>query len=139
LVINNPPYSGDEHAGAGGKMKSNGKTWTTPYKDGLPNLAFLGEGPAYWEAMRLIYSDCVRHLKVGGIFATGIKDQMRHKKPDMLHEKFCALMEGIGLRPLGTAFLKHYPTTLHLNTYFKRYGVHCPYYQTISVFEKVAT
>ena len=137
LVVNNPPYSGDEHAGAGGETKSGGKTWTTTYKDGLPNLAFLDEGPAYFDAITSIYAECAARLRPGGYFIFGIKDMMRSRKPFMLHQKFNALLtERVGLVHIGTAFLKHHPTTLFLNTYFKRYGVHPPYYQTISVFRK---
>lgn len=134
LVINNPPYSGDESDGGMGAnhpLKDKFK-----YKEGLPNLAFLDEGPAYWNAMREIYAACIEHLAPGGHFAYGIKDMMRRQKPFMLHQQFDELLEKIGLEHVGTAFLKHNPTTLFLNTYFKRYGVHPPYYQTIGVFRK---
>jgi hypothetical protein len=142
LVVNNPPYSGDEHAKAGKGKKGDGgdgpKMETATYKDNLPNLAFLKEGSEYFDTMAAIYTDCVEHLKTGGHFVTGIKDMMRAKKPFCLHADFCKLLtERVGLEFVGTAFLKHYPTTLFLNTYFKFYGVHPPYYQTINVFRKV--
>jgi DNA modification methylase len=132
LVVNNPPYSGDEHAGNG----KGGAPLTAHYAEGLPNLAFLKEGPKYWEAMARIYEACIERLAPGGHFVTGIKDMMRARKPLMLHEKFAAMIEGLGLEPVGTAFLKHHPTTLHLNTYETRWGVRPPLYQTINVFKK---
>lgn len=136
LVVNNPPYSGDEHMSTLADDKGNNQSGTFKYREGLPNLAFLREGPAYWEALGSIYSDCICHLKPGGHFAFGVKDMMRNKKPFMLHQELNKLLDGLGLEHVGTAFLKHHPTTLFLNTYFKTYGVHPPYYQTISVFRK---
>ena len=135
LVSNNPPYSGDEHAnmGIGGNMK------TAHYQEGLPNLAFLREGNEYWEALATIYDACIAHLCSGGHFVFAVKDMMRNKKPFMLHQRLNELLQGRGgLSHVGTAFLKHHPTTLFLNTYFETYGVHPPYYQTISVFRKPA-
>ena len=66
----------------------------------------------------------------------GVKDQMRRKVADGLHEKFATLLESIGLIHEGTAFLRHYPSTLFQNTYEKRCGVKPPLYQTIIVFRK---
>ena len=134
LILNNPPYSGDEHAGVG--MSNDRKDWTTKYDHTLPNLAFLKEGAEYWKVIEKIYRGSIHYLAPGGRFVIGVKDQMRQKKPDQLHEKFALVLENLGLVHEGTAFLKHYPGTLHLHTYFKRYGVHPPYYQTILVFRK---
>ena len=135
LVVNNPPYSGDKSDGGIGK--DNRLKGQYAYEPGLPNLAFLNEGPAYWEALGGIYDACVAHLKVGGYFAFGVKDMMRAKKPFMLHQQLNTLLDGRGgLRHVGTAVLKHHPATLFLNTYEKFYGVKPPLYQTISVFEK---
>lgn len=137
LIVTNPPYSGDEHAGSGGVAKSEGKTWTITYKDNLPNLAFLKEGQEYFDTLTAIYTDCVRHLKPGGHIAFSVKDMCRNKKPFMLHSMLNGLLsDRVGLTHAGTAFIRHHPTTFFLNTYFKRYGVHPPYYQTISVFKK---
>lgn len=132
LVVSNPPYSGDETPRPPNIQK--GET-THQYKNDLPNLAFLREGPDYWEAMTAIYLDCVRHLAPGGHLVTGIKDMIRARKPMMLHERFCdIIVRDVGLTFVGTAFLLHYPRTFHLNRYHKTYGVHPPYYQTINVF-----
>ena len=133
LIVNNPPYSGDESQ-KGMKIKEGFE-----YRRDLPNLAFLKEGPEYFETIGGIYRGSVKWLKKGGHLVIGVKDQMRNKVPDFLHKKLAdAVMEYVpNLEPVGVALLKHYPTTLFLNTYFKQYGVHPPYYQTIVVFKKV--
>lgn len=133
LVVNNPPYSGDENA----KMPAKGSNvGTYRYESDLPNLAFLRENTEYWAAIRQIYQACVDHMLPGGYFVTGIKDMMRRKQPFFLHRDFCELLVSLGMKPVGTAFLRHYPGTLFLHTYEKRYGVAPPYYQTINVFRK---
>ena len=134
LIVSNPPYSGDESDG--GLGKNHPLKGQFQYKEGLPNLAFLKEGAKYWDALSSIYESCIAHLKSGGHFAFGVKDMCRNKKPFMLHQDLNALLMRRGLVHVGTAFLRHHPGTLFLNTYFKMYGVHPPYYQTISVFRK---
>ncbi len=124
LVVNNPPYFGDQ----------TGKT--AQYSRRLPGLGLLRENNEYWETISSIYSDCIHYLLPGGRFVVGVKDQMRQKKSDYLHRKFAVLLGDLGMKHEGTAFLKHYPGTLHLRTYFNFYGVHPPYYQTILVFRK---
>lgn len=141
LVVNNPPYSGDESQKHMDKeVRERPELEPTKdyrYGNDLPNLAFLKEGPVYWETIRQIYSDCADYLAPGGAFVVGVKDMMRDKKPFTIHHEYCKILEGIpGMEFEGTAFLKHYPTTLFLNTYHKKTGVHPPYYQTISVFRK---
>lgn len=129
LVVNNPPYWGDQsQKGQGAKMYR--------YDETRENLAFLKEGPEYYEALASIYAQCVERMKPGARFVLGIKDQMRDRAPDMLHQKIGDVLEKLGLEHEGTAFLLHYPATLHLNTYEKRTGVKPPLYQTIVVFKK---
>jgi site-specific DNA-cytosine methylase len=140
LVVNNPPYSGDEHwtTFVPQEARERGE-WSKTfmrYDKTLPNLGLLHEGEEYWEAIKGIYRDCAEFLKPGGRFAVGVKDQMRSKQSDQLHEKLADVLASIGLEFEGVAFLNHYPRTLHLNTYFTRYGVHPPYYQSIIVFKK---
>lgn len=140
LVVNNPPYFGDISMPSPAK-EGRGKEFrhletTFQYDKELPNLAFLRENEEYWDTIRQIYGDCIRWLKPGGHFITGIKDTMENKEPVFLHKMFCDTLRSLGLEFVGTAFLKHHPKTLHLNTYFSRYGAHPPYYQTISVFKR---
>ena len=140
LVVNNPPYFGDQSFpgpsvhGRGREHRATERKFL--YDKDLPNLAFLKEGTEYWQTMADIYRQCTDYLIPGGRFVVGVKDQMRSKKPDYLHEKFAEVLEGIGLVHEGTAFLKHYPPTLHLSTYGGRYGVEPPKYQSIVVFRK---
>ncbi|HUW46974.1 MAG TPA: DNA methyltransferase [Dehalococcoidia bacterium] len=133
LIVNNPPYFADQ------SQKGKGVHEGFDYQKDLPNLAFLKEGPEYFATMGKIYADSVAHLNVGGHLVIGIKDGMKNKKPDQLHEKVadCITKYVPGMKFVGTAFLKHYPTTLFLNTYFKQFGIHPPYYQTIMIWKKV--
>jgi DNA modification methylase len=131
LIVNNPPYSGDQTGEVNKKQNLYDKT--------LKNLAFAKEGPLYWDDMQDIYSGCTTFLKPGGFFVIAVKDMMRNKKPFMLHKMFAKMMNDIpDLRYVGMALLLHYPTTLFLNTYPKRYGIEVPKYQTILVFQKEA-
>lgn len=140
LVVNNPPYFGDQSFpgpspnGLGKEHRATEKTYF--YDKNLPNLAFLKEGPEYWDTISGIYKDCIQWLSPGGYFVIGVKDQMRQKKPDQLHEKFARVLTTLGLQHVGTAFLLHYPGTLHLHTYEKRWGAAPPKYQSIVVFRK---
>lgn len=140
LCVNNPPYSGDESMPSA-KKNERGKDFRhleTVYKydKELPNLAFLKEGAEYWETMEKIYRACVDRLVPGGHFVTGIKDMMRKKAPFLLHKDFCDLLSRIGLQHVGTAFLRHSPSTLFMNTYEQFHGSKPIFYQTVSVFQK---
>jgi DNA modification methylase len=141
LVVNNPPYSGDvsmpspAKEGRGKEFRS--KETTFKYDTSLPNIAFLREGEEYWDTMRTIYQACIKHLKPGGHFVVGVKDMVRKKEPFLLHKMYCDLLAGMdGMEFVGTAFLRHYPGTLFLNSCEKIHGVKPPFYQTISVFKK---
>lgn len=140
LVVNNPPYSGDESmpspAKEGRGPEHRDKEVTFKYRDGLPNLAFLKEGPEYWDAIEFIYESCARHLKPGGKFVVGVKDMIKQRQPYLLHRQYANAMANVGLKFVGTAFLRHYPGTLFLNSYEKMHGAKPPLYQTIVVFEK---
>lgn len=127
LVITNPPYSGDENQG---------KTTKNVYNKDLANLAFLKEKNEYYETMQDIFSNIIGSLKIGGHFIIGVKDMMRNKEYYLLHEKLSDLLANIGLRYVGLALLKHYPTTYFINTYHKRTGIMPPLYQSITVFKK---
>lgn len=138
LLVNNPPYSGDVSMPSP-KGKLRGKEHRHletrfDYDKELPNLAFLKEGQEYWDTMRTIYSACFGRMAKGSHVVIGIKDMMRNRQPFLLHRQFCDLLTDMGCEFVGTAFLKHYPGTLFLNTYEKFYGVKPPLYQTISVF-----
>lgn len=140
LVINNPPYSGDvSMPSPKGKLRGKehrDKEVTFQYDKTLPNLAFLKEGEEYWNTMRTIYQECLDRSKPGTHIVIGVKDMVRNKQPFLLHKMFCELLADMGLDFVGTAFLKHHPGTLFLNSYEKMHGTKPPFYQTISVFKK---
>jgi DNA modification methylase len=144
LVVNNPPYSGDVSMPSP-KGKLRGKEHrhletTFQYDKTLPNLAFLKEGQEYWDEMMKIYAACVERMVPGGHFVIGIKDMSRNKTPFLLHKMFAdQMLEHLDLKFVGTAFLNHYPRTLHLNTCEQRHGFKPPFYQTITVFRKPET
>lgn len=141
LVVNNPPYSGDvSMPSPKGKLRGKehrDKETTFQYDKSLPNLAFLREGQEYWDEMMKIYGACVSRLVPGGHFVVGIKDMSKNKQPFLLHKMFAdQMLEHLDLKLVGTAFLKHHPGTLHLNSCLKRHGFQPPVYQTITVFKK---
>lgn len=141
LVINNPPYSGDVSVReTWDKVKGMGLTEDQSkylYDKSLPNLAFLRENDEYWSTLKSIYRVAVDWLSPGGHFVVGVKDMMREKKPFLLHRDLCLLLSSLEpLEFVGMSFLRHYPLTLHLNTYKKFHGVDPPLYQTIIVFRK---
>lgn len=131
LVVNNPPYWGDQsQKGVGAAVYA--------YDKSRANLAFLKEGPEYYDTLRVIYGECVKAMALRGHLVIGVKDQMRNKVPDQLHEKIGDVIASIpGIQFVGAAVLKHYPTTLFINTYEQRTGVKPPMYQSILVFQKV--
>ena len=145
LIVNNPPYSGDEVPVVDPKLGKGGGTvgenmYTMTYDRSLPNLAFHKEGPQYWTDMLAIYTAACERLLPGGRFVIGIKDQMRKQIPDELHRKFAELLEKIpGMAFEGVVILPHYPPTLFMSTYPKRYpNARVPRHQSIIVFKKEA-
>jgi len=134
LIINNPPYSADTIVQWG--FTGSGKE--VRYETGESgNLAFKRENDEYYKFIRDIYQEACKHLLFGGYFVVGVKDMMRQKKPYLLHfylgkilEEFLSFKEMI--------LLPHYPPTLFMNTYRKRYPEveKIPLYQTILVFRK---
>lgn len=141
LVVNNPPYSGDEHHTTFNiteqRREAGDRSTTFEYDRALPNIAFLREGDEYWRTIDRVYRECVRTLRVGGRFVVGVKDMMRAKQPFLLHRELCLVLAAIpGLEFEGTAFLRHWPGTLFLHSYEKIHGAKPPLYQTISVFRR---
>jgi len=88
--------------------------------------------------MTKIYADCADALFPGGHFVVGVKDMMRKKKPYLLHERLAQILEAIGLQHVGNVVLRHYPTTMFINTYQKIHkdAPPPPLFQSIIVFKK---
>jgi DNA modification methylase len=136
LVVNNPPYSGD--------VRQDPKSSVSQGTRGIPdarydtkkkNLALLGENEEYWRTLENIYVACIANLKPGRHFVIGVKDMMRKREPYKLHEKIGDILSK-HLTYKMMVVMKHWPPTLHLNTYEKLHGVKPPLYQTILVFQK---
>lgn len=144
LVLNNPPYLGDvsmptpAKEGYGPEFRHLERRFD--YDKTLPNLAFLHENDEYWRTMAGIWGSCAARLKLGGHFVIGIKDTRKDHASTYLHRQFCDLLRDLGLTFVGTAFLKHHPTTFDQNSYLKRHGGDpggvLALYQTISVFKR---
>lgn len=133
LVVNNPPYSGDEAQKVfkvGGK-----KAYDHSIKE---NLAFLKENDGYYQTMGEIYAECVEMMEPGGHICIGVKDMCRNKQPYMLHYFLSMLLhDNRDLDYVGMALLPHYTPTLFMSTYGKKFPeAMVPRYQTITVFKK---
>ncbi|MDX9802898.1 MAG: DNA methyltransferase [Dehalococcoidales bacterium] len=130
LVVTNPPYSGDE-----GQKVLRGKSGK--YDKNFSNLAFLGESTEYYETMFSIYSQCKKMMKKGAFLVMGVKDMVREKRPYILHFFLGEVLEKL-FTYRYMVLLPHYPPTLFMNTYNKRFPeTRIPVYQTVLVFENV--
>jgi len=132
LIVNNPPYSGDQH------QKIFGKPSTAFYLQ-QKGLGRMKETPQYWDDIRQIYEDSLGMLKAGGHFCIGVKDMVQNKAPYLLHKMYGEILLGLGMEFVCMALLPHYPPTLFMNTYNKRFpdlDIKVPAYQTILVFRK---
>lgn len=128
LVINNPPYSGDMNQTAFGKSGQE-------YDADPNNLAFLKEKQEYYDKLEFIYKNCIDYLKPNGYFILGVKDMIKNKKPYRLHFYLSKILEKY-LTYKGMVLLPHWPRTLFMNTYTKRFpDVKIPLYQTITIFQ----
>lgn len=133
LVVNNPPYSGDQREK--GFSKNVKGSNTVKYDRDLPNLAHLKESKEYWDLIESVYRQCAKKMKPGAKFVVGVKDMMRAGRPFKLHEMLGDVLSQF-LTYEGMVLLKHHPTTLFLNTYEKKTGIKPPLYQTILIFQK---
>lgn len=132
LIINNPPYSGDE------RQKKYGEGKKAAYDRTLTkNLAFLKENKEYWDIIKNIYQQCSSLMKPGAHFVLGVKDMMRQKKPYLLHKFYGEILKDL-FHYKGMVLLPHYPPTLFMSTYQKRWPEvkKIPRYQTILIFQK---
>jgi len=130
LVVNNPPYSGDQSQKAiGGELYD----YQNP-----SNLGLLKERGEYFSTIQDIYGQCGELLKPRGTLVIGIKDMVRNKAPYPLHEFIAGeVMLTKLFSYVGMWLLPHYPPTLFMNTYNKRFpDVKVPRYQTITVFKR---
>ena len=124
LTILHPPYSGDEQSNA--KYDRSKEA----------NMAFMKENVQYWQDMDTLIHEIFDRTVHSGFAVLGVKEMMRNKSWWDLHIKFCNIL-AFYFQYRGMVLLPHYPRTLHMNTYFQRWGVHPSYWQQIYVFKKV--
>jgi hypothetical protein len=95
-------------------------------------------GSEFWGLIETMYMDSVPYLKPGGYFITIIKDMIQNKSPYLLHKMVTdLLMEHEDLEYHGCFIHSHWPPTLHMLTYPKRFPeVDLPLYQTGIVLRK---
>lgn len=134
LIITGTPYNNNSDAPERKQLFK--KNFTFNYKN-IENLAFLKNEQYYKEIIDL-YKKCYDKLKIDGYFVLIIKDTIRNKKPYLLHKELVERMEKeIGLKLEKVYLHKHYPPTLFINTYNKKFpDVKLPKYQTIMVMKK---
>ncbi|MHA1302121.1 MAG: DNA methyltransferase [Candidatus Heimdallarchaeaceae archaeon] len=139
LIVNNPPYSGDQHASI--KTDEDGFVIDRNYHDynsDKRNLAFMRENETYYKLLGKIYNGIgALYLKSGGYLVIGVKDMVRNKQPYLIHRHINKVIDIEIYSFQGVWVLPHYPRTLFMNTYPKRFPeVKIPLYQTISVWRK---
>jgi DNA modification methylase len=139
LIINNPPYSGDENVSI--QTDEDGyvidRTYHD-YSDDRRNLAYLDEGELYYKTLSYIYNGLGKHiLLAGGHLVIGVKDMIHNKKSYLLHKHIADIISESIYEYHGMYLLPHWPRTLFMNTYPKRFPeVKIPLYQTILVWRK---
>ncbi len=102
------------------------------------NLGKLGMDK-YYDFITNLYVDCCTFLKPRGYFIIIIKDLTRAKQPYLLHKHIIdnLLERDKSLKYFGSFIHNHYPPTLFMNTYNKRFpDVKIPRYQTAIVLKK---
>ena len=137
LMVSNPPYSGDENQVI--KTDEDGyivDRESNLYDQDKRNIAFMKEGKEYYKLLGSIYNGIGKNfLNELGYLVIGVKDMTHNKAPYLLHKYIANEIDSEIYKFLGTWILPHYPKTLFMNTYPKRFPeVKIPLYQTILVW-----
>jgi hypothetical protein len=143
LIINGTPYptfgsvSSDAPERKNFQEGSKKKDDTFNYKieENFGNLKI----PEYWDTITETYKNCCKYLVKGGKFILIIKDLVRNKKAYPLHKYLIdhLLLNENSLKYYGSYIHYHYPPTLFMSTYNKRFPeVKIPLYQTAIILEK---
>lgn len=136
LVITGPPYNNHSDPPERKNLKTR-EDFSFDYVD-KDNLAFNPD-EVYYEEMIKLYSKCSDRLAEDGYFIMIIKDPVRNKKPYLLHQLLTKKIEKeTNLKTCDIWIHRHYPPTMFMNTYPKRFpDVKIPKYQTIVVMKKI--
>jgi len=90
----------------------------------------------YWRKMKAIQDKACDKLVIGGHLIFVIKDLVKNKKVDPLHEQLADLLPD-SMELVGTVALPHYPASLFMLSYEKMHGIRPPMEQLCPVFKKV--
>lgn len=135
LILTGPPYNNNSDAPERKNLHI-GVDRTFNYSS-EKNLAFLKD-PEYFTEIEKIFIGLYSKLKKKGKFVMIIKDPIRKKNPYLLHYYLSKIGEKVGFKVCDVFIHRHYPPTLFINTYRKRFpGVKIPLYQTIIVLKKI--
>lgn len=139
LMVNNPPYSGDENQVI--QTDQDGEVierTDNMYEKDKRNLAFMKEGKSYYELLGEVYNGIgAYYMEKDSHLVIGVKDMVRNKKAYPLHMLIADKVNSEIWEFIGTWILPHYPRTLFMNTYPKRFpNVRIPLYQTIPVWRR---
>jgi len=105
----------------------------------IPDNIGKKKGKEYWDLINQMYSSALEFLKPGGYFVTIIKDMTQKQEPYLLHKMVTeeVLEHNPNLEYFGCFVHKHWPPTLHMLTYPKKFpNVKLPTYQTGIVLKK---
>ena len=134
LIVTGPPYNNGSDAPE--RKNLHGKDNSFDYEN-RKNFAFLSD-EEYYRELKDLFGKLIDKLKIGGHFAMIIKDTVRNKAPYLLHYHLGKVLEELRLEPKHVWIHYHYPPTLFMSTYCKRFPeVKIPLYQTMIVFKKV--
>lgn len=133
LIVTGPPYN--NHADPPERKNLKGEDRSFDYQN--EDSSALLTDREYYDQMGEYFKRMAESLVDGGHMVTIIKDPIRKKEPYLLHQRFCEIMEEAGLKPEAMWLHYHWPPTLFMNTYPKRFPeVKIPLYQTMNVFKK---
>lgn len=134
LIVSGFPYNHKADPPERKNLKTgDNKTFDYSKKE---NPAFLSD-PDYSIWMSKLIGKCYNKTRKGGYFSIIIKDPIRKKEPYLLHVILGEIAERIGFKPTDVWIHRHYPPTLFMSTYNKRFpNVKIPKYQTILVMQK---
>ena len=134
LVVTGPPYNNRSDSPERKNLKTKeDHTFRYGHEKNVDKLA----DENYYEKMRKIFSKIIPKMKINSHFVLIIKDPVRNKTYYPLHENLGKILEELGLKFKETYIHRHYPPTLFMSTYPKRFGIKVPLYQTMVVFKKV--
>lgn len=106
-VVTSPPFGDEQPCASQTRAKQNYHAFTcgdgakrdqVQRSDG--NIATLGAGETYWQAMDQVYRQCLLALRPGGVMAVVVKDYVKNKARVPLCDQTMRLLQHIGFEPI---------------------------------------